>query len=341
MYNDKPILVFWELTQACDLACQHCRASAKPFCDPAELNLEEGKRLIDEISDWKGPILILTGGDPLKQPHFWDWLDYAQKKRLPVCVTPSPTSLVTPIAIYKMKELGVKRLALSLDGASPNTHDTFRGVSGSFERVIKIISAARSIKMPIQINTTLTHHNLSELKELAGRVIYLGAVLWSLFFLVPMGRGKNLRLFDAEEIENLFGEIYQLGKIIGIPIKTTEAPHYRRYVLQKKGMAGLRAPGTGDGRGVVFVSHTGEIYPSGFLPLSIGNVKKDSLRDGYCHSELFQLLRDPDQFKGKCGICEFRHLCGGARAQAYAATGDPLESDPCCGYISQKHPAAV
>lgn len=328
----KPPIVFWELTQACDLACVHCRASARPNCDPRELGRLEGEVLLDELSDWKVPMLVVTGGDPLKHPSFWKWLAYAQKKNLPVAVTPSPTPLVTPEAVRRMKELGVRRLGLSLDGAAAATHDRFRGVPGSFAQVLEIVGKAIFHSLPIQINTTLTPHNVSELEAMAEWVRWTKAELWSLFFLVPVGRGTKLPQFSPDEFEKVFGLIHQLQKKYGLAVKTTEAPHYRRYVLQHTPSEPLRGRGFGDGRGIVFVSHAGEIYPSGFLPLAAGNVKVDSLKEVYLHAELFRSLRNPNLFRGKCGACEFRFVCGGSRARACAATGDPLESDPFCGY---------
>ncbi len=333
-FDVKPALVFWELTQACDLVCKHCRASAKKYCDPQELSKHEGERLIDEIALWDGPMLIFTGGDPLKNQHFWYWLDYARVKGVKVSVTPSPTPLVTEEAVSRMKSLGVNRLGLSLDGAYPKTHDLFRGVSGSFDRLLDIVGYAQQVDLSLQINTTLTRHNIDELENMAIRVKRFKAKMWSLFFLVPVGRGEGIDLFTPQEHEEIFDRLYWIKEKYQLPIKTTEAPHFRRYMMQKKRGEFVRGRGTGDGKGIVFVSRLGEIYPSGFLPLKTGNVKTDSLRDVYSNAPLFCSLRDPDHFKGKCGCCEFRKLCGGSRARAYAATGDPLESDPHCLYVS-------
>ncbi len=335
-FQEKPALVFWELTQACDLVCKHCRASAKQFCDPQELTQAQGERLIDEIAAWEGPMLILTGGDPLKHPCFWSWLEYARKKGVPVSVTPSPTPLVTATAIRQMKQLGVNRLGLSLDGGSAFTHDAFRGVPGSFDRVLEIARAASECGLSLQINTTLTRHNVGELEAMAQWVRQMEAKMWSLFFLVPVGRGKHLPLFSPHEHEAIFERLYALKEKFNMAIKTTEAPHFRRFVLQQRKESPVHGTGMRDGSGVVFVSRRGEIYPSGFLPLKAGNVIDHSLREVYSQSELFQSLRRPSEFKGKCGQCEFRFLCGGSRARAYALTGDPLESDPFCLYVPGK-----
>lgn len=333
-FEKKPALIFWELTQACDLVCKHCRASAKRFCDPHELTKVQGERLIDEIADWNGPMLILTGGDPLKHPNFWYWLDYARAQKVPVSVTPSPTPLVTDEAVRRMKNLGVNRLGLSLDGASPETHDRFRGVEGSFERVFEISQAAKQVDLSLQVNTTLTRHNIDELEQMAVWVKKMGAKMWSLFFLVPVGRGKNIELFTPEEHEDIFERLYWLKEKYDLPIKTTEAPHFRRFMAQHQRGTSNRGVGARDGSGIVFISRVGDIYPSGFLPLTAGNVKEDSLQLIYQKTPLFQALRRPSEFKGKCGCCDFRFLCGGSRARAYAMTGDPLESDPFCLYVS-------
>lgn len=336
IFNEKPALIFWELTQACDLVCRHCRASAKKFCDPNELCEEEGERLIDELAQWSGPMLILTGGDPLKHPSFWHWLEYAREKGVKVSVTPSPTPLVTEAAIFKMKNLGVNRLGLSLDGAKGQTHDYFRGWEGSFARVLQIARWAQRAGLSLQVNTTLTRHNVHELEEMTLWIQQFQAKMWSLFFLIPVGRGKSIEIFTPEVHEAIFERLYKIKEETGIPVKTTEAPHYRRFVLQKMGKEGVRGRGTGDGRGIVFVSRTGDIFPSGFLPLKAGNVREDSIREVYRNSELFKGLRDPDRFKGKCGVCEYRMICGGSRARAFALTGDPYESDPFCAYLPKK-----
>lgn len=331
-FNHKPALVFWELTRACDLVCKHCRAQAQPKCDPLELKKEEGNRLIDEIAGWNGPMLIMTGGDPLKHPCFWDWLAYAKKKGVKVSVTPSPTPLVTQEALRRIKRLGVNRIGISLDGSTPFAHDSFRGVTGSYYRVLQIARHAEKIKLPLQINTTLTHHNRHQLVPMGRLAKRLGAKMWSLFFLVPIGRGKKIELFTPQEHEAIFKQLIDIKEKYQLPIKTTEAPHYRRFVLQQQKKADFRGRGTGDGRGVVFVSRIGDIYPSGFLPLKSGNVRENSLSEVYVSSPLFKSLRDPTRFKGKCGVCPYHFVCGGSRARAYAFSGDPIESDPTCSY---------
>lgn len=333
-FNEKPSLIFWELTQACDLACKHCRASARKYCDPWELSQQQGEQLIDQIAFWNGPMLILTGGDPLKTPHFWYWLEYARNKQVRVSVTPSPTPLVTQEAVERMKSLGVNRLGLSLDGGCSLTHDRFRGQQNSFLKVLEIARFAKQCGLSLQINTTLTRHNLHELEQIAKWVLKLKAKMWSLFFLVPVGRGKNIELFTPEEHESIFQQMLDIKSKYGIALKTTEAPHFRRFMLQHQNKKSIKGRGTGDGKGVMFISRSGDIYPSGFLPIKTGNVKKDSLMNIYTASPLFCSLRDPDRFKGKCGYCEYRNICGGSRARAYAATGDPCESDPTCLYQS-------
>ncbi len=350
-FNERPFIAIWEVTQACDLVCVHCRASAQPERHPLELSTEEGKRLIDQIAAMQVPVFVLTGGDPIKRPDLFELIDYANQVGVRVSLTPSATPLLTREIVGRLKLAGLARLAVSLDGATSQTHDAFRGMSGSYARTLDAIRWANEIGLPVQINTTFSRRNIGELEAIVALIEQLKISLWSVFFLVPTGRGKLADLLSAEEFEDVFTRLYTLSKRASFDIKTTEAQHYRRFVLQhrvaerKEGLidtlrAGLpldtigRAPrGLNDGKGFVFISHTGEVFPSGFLPKSGGNVRQQDLALIYRESPLFRSLRDTSNLEGKCGACEFREICGGSRARAYALTGNPFGEEPCCAYI--------
>lgn len=349
-FDERPFIVIWETTQACDLACVHCRACAQPLRSSLELSTDEAKRLIDEVAALEVPVFVLTGGDPLKRPDVFELVEYASSHGVRISLTPSATPLLTQEAIQKLKECGLARLAISLDGPSADIHDAFRRVHGSYDWTLRAVRWAREIRLPVQINTTITRHNLQYLDSMIALLEQLDIVLWSVFFLVPTGRGSTADLISAEEFEQVFEKLYETSHRVKFDIKSTEAQHYRRFLLQRrteekrKGggrslppMPGTstadgigRARGINDGKGFVFVSHLGEVFPSGFLPVSAGNIRKQSLKDLYRHSPLFVSLRDSQNLKGKCGICEFREVCGGSRARAYALTGDPFAEEPCC-----------
>ena len=278
--------------------------------------------------------MVFTGGDPLKRPDLFPLLEKSVSLGLRTTVTPSATPLLTNEAIQKFKDHGVARMAISLDGPDSQSHDGFRRVEGSFDRTISALRHAQEIGLQTQVNTTVTRHNMGRLDEIAKVVEGCGAKLWSVFFLVATGRASASQDLTAEEYEEVFGFLYDLSKTVRFDIKTTEAQHYRRYVAQRRRAEGLgndaarqapleviqRQAGINDGKGFVFVSHTGEIYPSGFLPLAAGNIRRDSLTHVYRNSPLFRTLRDADNLQGKCGECEFRSLCGGSRSRSYALT---------------------
>ncbi|HKE23984.1 MAG TPA: TIGR04053 family radical SAM/SPASM domain-containing protein [Bryobacteraceae bacterium] len=344
-YNDAPVLVIWELSQACDLACVHCRASALPDRNPLELTTEEGFRLLETVRCFGDPLMVFTGGDPLKRPDLFALLEKSVGLGLRTTITPSATPLLNEDAIDRFRRCGVARMAISLDGPDASSHDGFRRVEGSFGQTLFGLDYARKVGLPTQINTTITRHNLHRLGEIAGLVCEYGARLWSVFFLVATGRASASLDLTAEEYEGVFRFLYGLSRTVPFDIKTTEAQHYRRYVAQQRKAEGLpgkrpwqtleviqRQSGINDGRGFVFISHTGEIHPSGFLPVSAGNVRRNSLVDVYRNSALFRTLRDADNLRGKCGDCEFRNLCGGSRSRSFALTGDYLAEDPKCIY---------
>jgi len=336
-FEGAPFIVIWEVTRACDLACLHCRAEAVSDRHPLELSLEEGKGLIDQVAEFGHPLFVLTGGDPLKRNDIFDLVAHAKARGLHPALAPSATPLVTPEALQKLKTAGLSRLAFSLDGSTPDLHDAFRRVPGAYYRTLEAIGDAQAIGLPVQINTTMTHYNLDDFDNLVERVQQLNTALWSVFFLVQTGRGQSEDDLTPDEYEGLFHRLADLARDVPFPIKTTEAPAYRRVVVQQRqNLPGGPPPqgrvktGVGDGRGFVFISHTGDVNPSGFLPLSAGNIRTSSLSELYRNAPLFKELRDVDALKGKCGRCEYRAICGGSRARAYAFTGDYMESDPSC-----------
>ena len=343
-FDQAPMLVIWEVTQACDLACVHCRASAQSERSPAELSTEQGYRLLDEIRSFGEPLMVFTGGDPLKRPDLYELIRYSVKIGLRTNVTPSATPLLTAEAIEDFQAAGIARMAISLDGPDATTHDEFRGIPGTFDRAMFALRHARDIGLDTQLQTTVTRRNMARLAEVAEIAKEVRTRMWSLFFLIVTGRAEESDDLLAPEYEQVFEFMYELSKTAPFGVKTTEAMHYRRYVAQRikaehgvtenqnaKGVA-FRTAGVSDGKGFVFVSHTGEIFPSGFFPVSGGNVLDDSLTDVYRNSDLFLTLRDTSQRHGKCGICEYRNICGGSRSRAYALTGDFLAEDPRCIY---------
>jgi radical SAM protein len=347
-FDQAPMLVIWEVTQACDLACVHCRASAQSERHRSELTTEQGYRLLDEIRRFGEPLMVFTGGDPLKRPDLFDLVRHSVRIGLRTNVTPSATPLLTAEAIEAFKAAGVTRMALSLDGPDAASHDDFRGVPGTFERAMSALCHARDIGLDTQLQTTVTHRNMARLPEMAEIARQVRTKMWSLFFLIVTGRAAEEDDLRAAEYESVFEFLYELSRTAPFGVKTTEAMHYRRYVAQRikadpKGHPGAienesakgvawRTAGVSDGKGFAFVSHTGEIFPSGFLPVSGGNVLQDSLNSVYRDSPLFRTLRDTTQREGKCGICEYQKICGGSRARAYALTGDFLAADPRCVY---------
>ncbi|MDV2494966.1 MAG: TIGR04053 family radical SAM/SPASM domain-containing protein [bacterium] len=346
-FHRSPFLVFWEITQACDLVCKHCRACAQPDRHPEELTLPLCHKLIEQLASFpQRPILVLTGGDPMKRDDVFEVIRAGIDAGLTVTMTPSATPLVTPQAIEQLKAAGLSRLAVSIDGVDAATHDAIRGVPGSFHLALQIIREARAVGLPVQINTMVSRRNVEQVDAMAELIVDLDIMLWSVFFLVPVGRGTAEERIEPEQYEEGFERLWHHAQRKPYSIKTTEAHHYRRFVLQRGGnpqrgageAAGhtdriQRAPlGVSDGKGCMFVSHIGQIFPSGFLPIEAGRFPRDSIVDVYQNARIFKELRDPDGFGGKCGRCEFRHVCGGSRARAYAVTGDYLAAEPDCIY---------
>lgn len=337
-FDARPFLVFWEITRACALACKHCRAEAQSHRHPDELNREESSRLIRQLAELKPPMLILTGGDPLMRTDALDLVREATAAGLHVGLSPSATARLMHADFSEIKAAGVERISLSLDGASRQTHDAFRGVSGTFDRTIAAVHRAHAADLSVQINTTLTRGNLREYEAFKKLMYELKPAMWSVFLLVPTGRAGIADLPAPLDIEHVFQDMASLVGKAPFAIKTTEGHHFRRVLIQRHGAGGRQRPGMRsplgirDGRGVMFISHTGVVSPSGFLPFDCGNVREEHPADIYRHHPLFVSLRDNDALGGKCGRCEFRTVCGGSRARAYGVTGDPFSEDPACVY---------
>ncbi|HWR65683.1 MAG TPA: TIGR04053 family radical SAM/SPASM domain-containing protein [Bellilinea sp.] len=370
--KDRPFMVIWETTQACDLACKHCRAESHPQHDPNALRLEEGKQLIEQILEFGSPhpMFVMTGGDPFKRDDIFELTAYAAERGLPVALSPSGTPLLNRESLGRIKEAGCKAISLSLDASTATAHDAFRGVPGSYEWTVNGWKTARELGLKIQINTTVTRYNLYDLPDIFGLVRDIGAMTWSVFFLVPTGRGLQEDEISPDEYEAVMHFLYDASKFVSL--KTTEGHHYKRVVLQRAYLEEHHLPVTdyfplngvysqlmerlaevvasqpdaqpardhirrtpmhvNAADGFVFVSLMGKVFPSGYLPLSGGNIRQTSLKDIYQNSPLFQDLRNQKDLKGRCGACEYNQVCGGSRSRAYAVSGDFLAEEPYCGY---------
>ena len=370
---NSPFIVFWELTRACMLACRHCRAKAVKKRHPDELTTEECFDVINQLSEFNPkPLLIITGGDPLMRDDVTDIVSYASSKGFRVAIAFSGTDMASVDKLEELRKAGVARIAVSIDGSNEDRHDSFRGVKGTFRMSMEAIKNAKEAGLPFQINTTVTRDNIHDLPEIARLCLNLGAVMWDVFFVVPTGRARAEMMPSPQQFEDILCWMYDVSRKTGLNVKSSAATHLRRIELMRDrgempqvselywqlferlkdlpegeasqivaggygrslSMDGIRrSAGITDGRGMLFISHIGEVYPSGFLPLVAGNVREKRVAEIYLTSEIFVNLRDPDRLKGKCGVCEYRKICGGSRARAYAVTGDYLAEEPCCIYV--------
>ena len=335
-YHQAPFLVLWEVTRACGLACRHCRADAQQRRSPGELDTTQALAVLDHIRAEFGAVLVVfTGGDPLLRSDLTILIRHAADIGLRPTITPSATPLLTPWRIDDLAAAGVRRFALSVDGADAATHDDFRGVPGTFATTCAALDHLHERDFEIQINSSIGRHNRMQLTELAGLVRWYGAKLWSAFLLVPTGRANSSSIGSAADHERVYRELADLSARMPFDIKTTAGQPYYRLQAQRGNnpRAGLRAVApVNDGKGVVFIDHHGEVQPSGFLAASCGNVLQTPLAEIYRRHPLFLALRDPERLGGKCGRCEYRTQCGGSRSRAFALTGDALAADPTCVY---------
>jgi len=359
-FEDRPLLVFWEMTKACGLACLHCRACAQLEPGDDELSEAEGRALIDELAAMgrPRPILILTGGDCLKRADLIDLIGYAVERSVPVAVAPSVTELLDDAMMHSLRQRGVKTVSLSLDGADAATHDGVRGVPGHFDATMQAISSLKHCGFTVQINTTVMASNREQLADVAALVRDMGVDIWEVFFLIVTGRGVTDMATTAEENEDVGNFLVDASRY-GFIVRTVEAPFFRRIAAERRSGRGdtrsasgtslyarlharlvdllgepilpARTPSaaTRDGKGIIFVATNGDVYPSGFLPVRLGNVRQQRLSEIYRDNVLLRKIRNAD-FNGVCGSCEYAQICGGSRSRAYAASGDPLGSDPGC-----------
>jgi radical SAM protein len=368
--DTSPFLIIWEVTRACDLACAHCRADAIHDAHPLQLTTDQGRELLDEMARFGPPmpLVVLTGGDPFKRDDLPELVAHGRSLGLGMAIAPSVTPRADRAAFERVRAAGAKAVSLSLDGPDAATHDAFRGVEGVFDATLETAKVVRDVGFRLQVNSTVTRTNLDVLPELLEQVLDLDAFLWSVFFLVETGRGSTLAAVDPRDGEDVLHWLADVARYL--PVKTTEAPHFRRVVMQRRGHDGDVAAdfGLGEtyrrlraalddtvarrgldtrrprppldinaGRGFVFIDHIGIVQPSGFLPLPVGSVRERSLVDVYRQAPVLRALRDPDGFSGRCGVCEYRHVCGGSRSRAFALGGDPLGEDPSCVHV----PAAL
>lgn len=355
-FDSAPFIAIWETTQACDLACKHCRAMAQPLRNPDELTTAEAKALMDRLREFGPIVFVFSGGDCFKRPDIVELVEYGAKLGLRMGITPATTSLATRELLQQLKDVGLTRVAISLDGSNADIHDEFRQVKGSFDHGLRILREAQEVGLSTQVNTVIRKANIDDMDAMTELMTTLGVVFWEVFFLVPMGRAKADDVASPEEFEQVFHQLYDLSKTAPFDIKATAAPQYSRVVMQRKrdevragadedvrdvmtrGMHYSQRDGIGrarnvnDGDGFIFISHTGDIFPSGFLPVNAGNIRDTDVIDIYRNAPVFRQLRDRSLLEGKCGACGFRSACGGSRARAYAMTGNYLAEEPFCAY---------
>ena len=358
-FSSKPVLVFWETTKACMLACRHCRASAIHTQLPGELTTDEGRMLIDQIASFGGPapVVVFTGGDPLMRGDIFELLEYAKRAGLKFAVSPAVTGLLTREKLEKLRDAGVTSISVSLDGACSGTHDGIRTVDGTFDCTLEVMRDAVDIGLGIQVNTTVMKRNIGELARIFHLIKGIGIRTWEVFFLIKVGRGAELEELDPAAYESSCNFLYDASKY-GMVVRTVEAPFMRRVAKMREGglywadkrytalhdelvalegeptfSSTISPRGTLDGDGIVFVGYDGAVYPGGFLPERVGNVREGNIVQLYRENPIMRDIRER-RMEGKCGGCGYRAACGGSRARAYAACGNPLASDPACMLVA-------
>jgi AdoMet-dependent heme synthase len=342
-----PLVVAWELTRACPLACRHCRAQAQHDRHPAELTLDEATALMRDLAGvYPGAVLILTGGEPLSRPDALELAGIGTGLGLQMALSVDVGWLLTPDLVARIRAAGVRRVSFSLHFPDPARSDRFASTPGFHAAALEGLANLRAAGVPFQLHTTVMRSNAADLPRLHRLAGDVGAAGWELFFLVPTGRGRLLahEELPAREQEYVLRWLYRLQRSSPFPVKQICAPHFRRVEVQSARDRGERRParittrlttlsrGCMAGNGFAFVSHVGDVCGCGFLPLSVGNVRDRPFSELYARSPLFEAFRDPARLGGDCGACEFRAVCGGCRARAYAATGDPLGEEPDCAY---------
>jgi len=344
--------VMWELTRACDLHCRNCTIGATEFRGANELSTYEAYKTIDQIAALAPREFIITGGDPLERDDVIQVVNYARRRGLDPALVASPTSHLDAEAIDQLERNGLTRMIFSIDGSTPEIHESVRGAAGTFAATMRAIRLAEVIGLKLEINTLITRRNIDDLDAIAELIRSIRIARWNLYFLVPVITASRPEMLTAAQAEEAFATIDRIRESETFAVRIVEAPHYRRYRLQRQLDARLEDAGVwadfsgyenGDGhdltdcavdgaRGFVFISHAGDVRASEFLPLSAGNLRYRPLDAIYRGSDLFVALRDPDNLQGKCRRCEFRHVCGGSRARAWAVSGNVFAGDPLCAY---------
>jgi heme b synthase len=359
MTYPSPRLVFWETTAGCNLTCIHCRRiEVSDQVTPRDLSRDEAFQLVDQLAEVGTPVLVLSGGEPLMRPDILEIARYATDAGLPVALATNGT-LITASLAEQIRDSGIKRVSISFDGANAATHDMFRNLPGSFDAATRGLTALRDVGVPVQINTTVAKHNQEQLEAILQLTKSLGAVALHFFLLVPVGCGVEIaeeQMISAEDYERVLNWLYDKEQQEpNLQLKATCAPHYFRVTRQRRaqenrqgtrsemppshqrqvhGGSHMHAATKGclAGTGVCFISHQGEVFPCGYLPVEAGNIRRQRFADIWEHSELFTELRNPDLLTGKCGLCHFKSLCSGCRARAYGMVGDYLAEEPFCVY---------
>ena len=350
----RPRLIFWELTTGCNLRCIHCRANATELMSPADLSYTECCEVVDQIAEYAPLILVLSGGEPLWRRDVFDIAKRAVSKNMRVALATNGT-LVDEAMAHRIKEAGIVRVAISLDGADRVTHDTFRGQTGAFDAAIAGLKNLRELGISTQINTSVARHNVKQLPDILRLAQSLEVAAFHVFLLVPVGCGLTIseeQTIQGDEYERVLNWFYDRSIDSGLELKATCAPHYYRIMRQRRAEArragqsvpelsahGLHATTRGclAGSGVCFISHEGQVYPCGYLPVSAGDLRKQPFHDVWEKAAVFAALREPENLEGKCGLCEFKQVCLGCRARAYGMTGNYLAEEPFCIY----HPKAA
>lgn len=342
-FQPRPLQVTWEMTAACDWKGATPRMTSHAARQRHTFSTAEAFHLIEQVAEMHVPLLALTGGDPLTRPDLFPVIEFAARRSVRTSLTLLPTSLLNAEVIAELKASGLMRVAFWLHGSTASLNDAYWGISGAYRRTLEIIGACHEVQLPVQVNTIVARRNFHDLDPMIELLTRLDVDLWNVFFFVPASREHSAEMLSADEHEQVFAQLYRASTRVRFQIKTTEGQHYQRYLLQQRARESRGrlteaevitcAPkGVNDGKGLVFINHKGDAYPSRYLPVSGGNVTTQALSDVYCNSTLFASLRDSSKLKGKCGRCAARNVCGGSRARAYAMTGDLFAAEPCCSY---------
>lgn len=340
-FQQRPLQVTWEMTQARSWNSTTARTAARTPVDRNQFSTAEGFHLVEEVATMRVPLLALTGGDPLLRQDLFPIIEFASRRSVRTSLTLLPTPLVDAETVADLKASGLMRAGLWLHGSTAALDDAYWAVPGAHRRTLDIIGSCHEVQLPVQANTIMARRNFHDVDPMIELLTRLDVALWNVFFLVPQSPENAVEMLNADEHEQIFAKLFAASKVVHFQIKTTEGPHYQRYLLQQRSResrghlteADAVVPkGANDGQGFLFVDHRGEVYPSRYLPLSAGNVMTQSLAELYSDSSLLVSLRDSSRLKGKCGRCPVRTVCGGSRARAFAMSGDLFAADPCCAY---------